>query len=132
MKLIDTDILIDHFHGHQAALDFLVLALSSGEDVAVSAVTVTELLGGMRVGEEVRTERLLSLFRILTVDEMIARRAATYLRRFRYSHRLDLGDAIIAATAVINEAQLITRNVKHYPMGDIIVTVPYQRGGNPP
>lgn len=64
MKLIDTDILIDHFHGHQAALDFLVLALSSGEEVAVSAVTVTELLGGMRVGEEVRTERLLSLFRI--------------------------------------------------------------------
>jgi hypothetical protein len=31
MKLIDTDIAIDHFHRHQAALDYFIDTLASGE-----------------------------------------------------------------------------------------------------
>jgi predicted nucleic acid-binding protein len=68
LKLIDTDILIDHFHGHQAALDFITQQLVAGETLAISVVTVTEFAGGMRPGEEARTERLLTLFTILIAD----------------------------------------------------------------
>lgn len=67
MILIDTDIVIDHFHGHQAALDHLSDALAAGEILVVSVVTVTELLGGMRTGEEDRTERLLEMFHLVDV-----------------------------------------------------------------
>ena len=52
MKIVDTDILIDHFHGHRAAMDYLAQYLSTGGELALSVVTVTELLGGMRSGEE--------------------------------------------------------------------------------
>ncbi len=128
MKLIDTDILIDHFHSNKAALSFMKDLSGADEQLAISAVTVTELLGGMRPGEEARTERLLALFDILPVDETVGRQPAAYLRAFRRSHRIDLGDAVIAATAFLHGAELFTRNVKHYPMTDIVVTVPYERG----
>lgn len=128
MKLIDTDIAIDHFHGHRATLDYLAEQLTMGERLAVSVVTVTELLGGMRAGEETRTERLLALFNQVEVTEAIARRAAAYLRQYRRSHALELGDALIAATAAVTEATLVTRNRKHYPMPDIVLFTPYERG----
>jgi len=35
MKLFDTDIAIDHFHGHQAAPDFFANTLTSGEVLAI-------------------------------------------------------------------------------------------------
>jgi hypothetical protein len=129
MKLIDTDILIDHFHGNKAAEAFMTRLATIDDQLAISVITVTELLGGMRQGEETRTERLLSLFVILNVSEVVGRQAAAYLRQYRRSHQIDLGDALIAATAKQNAAELFTRNVKHYPMADIVVTVPYERGG---
>lgn len=128
MKLIDTDIAIDHFHGHQAALEFIASVFADGEAVAVSVVTVAELTGGLRTGEEARTERLLGMFVKLDVTDTIAHRAGAYLRAFRSSASIDLGDALIAATAAEHAAELVTRNVRHYPMTDITVTVPYERG----
>ncbi|MBN1887859.1 MAG: type II toxin-antitoxin system VapC family toxin [Thermoflexales bacterium] len=128
MKLIDTDIAIDHFHGHHAALNYFAQNMAAGETLAISAITLTELTGGMRSGEETRTERTLSRFVVLDVNEAIARQAGAYLRQYRHSHKLELGDALIAATAALAGAELVTRNVKHYPMTDIHVVVPYERG----
>lgn len=128
MKLIDTDVLIDHFHGHQAALDFITQQLLEGETLAISVVSVAEFSGGMRPGEEERTSHLLSLFAILEVDQAIAWQAGEYLRQFRHIHRVELGDALIAATAQQVKAELVTRNIKHYPMSDISILIPYERG----
>jgi predicted nucleic acid-binding protein len=128
MKIIDTDIAIDHFHGHSAALDYFAENLAQGQILAISIVTLTEFMGGMRLGEEERSEGFLRLFSILDANEAIARRAAEYLRQFRASHRLELGDALIAATAAIHSAEIITRNRKHYPMQDIAISTPYERG----
>ncbi len=128
MKLIDTDIAIDHFHGHQPARDYFAEALAAGEVLAISVVTLTELTAGMRTGEETRTEKLLDLFVLLEVDEATGRMAGEYLREFGRSHHLELGDALIAASASISEAELIAGNLKHYPMTDIQVVSPYQRG----
>ena len=128
MKLVDTDVAIDHFHGHQAAMDYFAETLAAGEVLAISVITLTELASGMRPGEEARTERLLSLFNVIDVNEVIGRQAAAYLRQFRRCHNLELGDALIAATALQTGADLVTRNLKHYPMTDIRVVAPYERG----
>ncbi len=128
MKLIDTDVIIDHFHGNRAAMEFFAENLAAGEVLAISVINLTELASGMRSEEEARTEQLLSLFTVLEVSEPIARQAASYLRQYRRSHNLELGDALIAATASHSGAELITRNLKHYPMKDIQVTMPYERG----
>lgn len=41
------------------------------------------------------------------------------MRQFAKSHRLELADALIAATASIHKLKLWTRNRRHYPMKDI-------------
>ena len=99
MKLIDTDIVIDHFHGHVAALEYFTESLAAGETLAVSVVTLTEVMAGLRPGEEERTGRLFQLFVIEDVNEPIGRQAGLYLRQFRRSHGLELGDALITLVA---------------------------------
>jgi len=126
--VIDTDIAIDHFHGNHAAGDFFAEVIANGESLAISIVTLTELLAGQRPGEEARTERLLGLFTIIAVNDAIGRKAGEYLRQFARSGHLELGDALVAATAAIAKAELATRNRKHYPMTDIKVFSPYERG----
>jgi predicted nucleic acid-binding protein len=126
--VIDTDILIDHFHGNAAATAFIEQALIAGQRPAISVVAVAEILAGMRPGEEADTEALLSLFDIYPADEAIARVAGAYLNQYATSHRLDLGDALTAATARVTGSELYTRNVRHYPMSDVVVKAPYQRG----
>ena len=128
MKLIGTDIAIDHFHGHRAALEYFTQTLIVGETLAISVVSLTEILAGMRTGERERTEKLFGLFTILEVDEEIARKAGEYMGLYRRSQHIELADALIAATAFVVQAELNTRNVKHYPMSDVTVEAPYARG----
>ncbi len=126
--VIDTDILIDHFHGNAAATAFIEDALLARQPLFISIAAVAEILAGMRPGEEDDTEALLALFSIHTADESLARVAGAYLNQYAASHRLDLGDALTAATAQVTGSELYTRNMRHYPMGDIVVRAPYERG----
>jgi len=128
MRLIDTDVLIDHFHGVQIATDYIANAFLVDGELFISIASVTEVLAGMRPGEEADTEELFALFTVQPADEPVARAAGMYLNQFARSHRLDLGDALIAATAKMLGAELVTRNVKHYPMTDIVIRAPYERG----
>lgn len=64
-------------------------------------------------------ELLFDVLVCLPLDKAVARLGGDYLRQFAKSHRLQLGDALIAATASIHRLQLWTRNRKRYPMKDI-------------
>lgn len=127
MKIVDTDILLDHFHGNQNAIDFVAAHVLRAEPLTISAITVVEIMGGMRPGEERRTAQLLSQFDILAVDAGIARQAGRFLSAHR-NRRIDLTDAIIAATAYLRGLDIVTRNTRHYPMPEVLVIEPYQRG----
>jgi predicted nucleic acid-binding protein len=114
--LVDSDVLITHLRGVAAARDWLVDARKDGP-LAISVVTVAELIGGMRSGERREVWRLLGAFRVEPVTEIIARRAGDMIRRYRCSHnRIGLGDYLIAATADVKGLQLATLNVRHFPM----------------
>ena len=52
MKLIDTDIVIDHFHGHRAAHEYFASILASNEILAISVITLTEITSGMRADSD--------------------------------------------------------------------------------
>lgn len=55
--------------------------------------------------------------RLLPVTDTIARRAGEHLRRFRRSHDgIDLVDYVVAATTELNEAELATLHVRHFPL----------------
>lgn len=128
MKIVDTDILLDYFHGNRAAAQFVTAHIAAGESLTISVVSVIEITGGMRDGEQGRTAWLLNQFEILAVNEAVARQAGRFLRTYSRSHRVDLSDAVIAATAFLRGLDIVTRNTRHYPMPEVLVIEPYQRG----
>ncbi len=115
--LVDTSVLIDHLRGNTEARQVLRTAADSGQRVAASVVTKVEVLAGMRVAEEVETRRLLDVVDWIDVDEAIAEQAGTLANQYLRSHPgVDPIDYIIAATAQALEADLLTTNLKHFPM----------------
>ncbi len=55
----------------------------------------------------------------MPVTEAVTRRAAAFAREFRGSHPgIDGADYLIAATADLLDAPLLTTNVRHFPMFD--------------
>ena len=116
MILVDSDILIAHLRGLEAARDWLLNARSEGP-LAISVVSIAELVGGMRSAERREAWRLLASFRAEPATEIIARQAGEFRRQYRRSHSgIGLGDYLIAATAEVKGYRLGTLNVKHFPM----------------
>lgn len=123
--LIDSDVLIDHLRKEKKAIHFLTSEIEIKSLLFTSVINRVEILAGMRTGEEEIINNLFEIIIPIDVDVTIADRTGEYLRKFSKSHGLNIGDAIIAATAKEMELKLITRNIKHYPMDDIEIIQPY-------
>jgi predicted nucleic acid-binding protein len=120
--LIDTCIVIDYSRGRAAARDFLT---GLTRDPFVSVMTVAELFGGVREGQErVWLESWLADVAVLPVTPEVARLGGLYWRDHR-RHGTSIIDALIAATARVHGARLVTRNARHFPMLEDLL-VPYQ------
>ena len=77
----------------------------------------TEVLAGMRPGEEASTFKLLAQLRWQEISVDVADRAGDLARRYLRSHPgVDTVDYLIAASALLLGAELKTQNVKHFPM----------------
>ena len=122
--LIDTDVLIEYLRGRSEAVEYLE-GLSA--DLYLSVISLAELFAGTR-GDEERgaLEQLLQAFIIVPVTEKTARLGGLYRNEYRPSHGTGLADALIAAAAEDNGADLVTFNWRHFPMVSRI-TVPYGR-----
>ena len=118
--LVDSDILIEVSRGRDAEIVSAWLDLSNSDSaVLYSPVSVAELWAGARPAER---DALNNLFRALTcapIDHDVGRRAGAWVRQYRRSHSVEVADALVAACAVANHAELWTRNRKHYPMKDV-------------
>lgn len=122
--LIDTDVLIEYLRGRSEAVEYLE-GLTS--DLYLSVISVAELFAGVKGDEEEKSlKQLLQAFVILPVTEKAARLGGLYRRDYRPSHGTGLADALIAATAEENGANLVTFNRRHFPMVSKVM-VPYDR-----
>ena len=116
--VVDTDVLIDFLRGREQAVSFVNL---ESDRIILSSIVVAELYAGVRGDTEQNAlERFLSMFRIVHVTAEIARLGGLYKRDYGGSHGIGLADAVVAATATLENAELKTLNVKHYPMFDEI------------
>jgi predicted nucleic acid-binding protein len=112
--IVDTDILIDAGRGVAQAVSCLQ-AIERESSLATSAVTQMELLVGSRNRNELRDiERFVSRFQVIKISGAASDMAVDLLRRYRLSHGLLIGDALIAATALVVEAPLISTNQRDY------------------
>jgi len=122
--LIDTDVLIDYLRGVPMAAAYLE---EREEPLALSVVSVAELYAGVREGRERKAlAAFLGAFEVVLVDQAVAERGGLVRRDYGKSHGTGLADALIAATAELHQAILVTLNRKHFPMLDQ-VQVPYER-----
>ena len=101
-------------YGHPAAVAYVK---DRADCIILSPIVAAELYAGVRDGEELaRLDELLSLFPVIPVTVELARSAGLYKRDYFTSHGTSLADAMIAATAEAQQAELKTLNIKHYPM----------------
>lgn len=116
MRLFDTDVLIEHLKGNRAATNLLLEASGDGL-AACSVLTRFELLAGMRSNERPKIRSLLDSLTNIDSSVDIATRAGEWARTYRRSHEgISAIDYLIAATADIHGFDLLTLNVKHFPM----------------
>jgi len=78
---------------------------------------VAELFAGVRSAQErQKIKQLTQTYNILSFDSEAAELAGDYLQKFYRSHSVDIADAAIAATAKLHKLELVTLNIKHFPM----------------
>lgn len=106
--LLDSNILIYGATGEHPALD----AILDRTDLAVASVTRIETLGFHRLSELERhwLETVFERMKILALDDVVAARAIA----LRQERKMGLADAIIAATALVHQLPLVTRNVDDF------------------
>lgn len=112
--LLDTDVWIDYLRGCPEAVAYVKAQV---EPILLSPVVAAELYAGARDDEDAaRLDEFLSQFPAVPVTIEIAGSAGLLKRDYHRSHGTGLADAIIAATAEAQNAELKTLNIKHYPM----------------
>jgi predicted nucleic acid-binding protein len=117
VKLLDTTVAIDHLRGEASAVDLLRRLVDEEETVLASEVVRFELLAGVRDDELEALEQFFSALSWVPVNEDVSRTAASLARKHRAaSSGIDDVDYLIAATALVVDAELLTTNLRHFPM----------------
>jgi len=112
--LPDTGVLVDFLRGNSKAIAFINAHQAR---IILSSIVVAELYAGAKGNAEIAAlEDFVSLFRVVPVAAEIAKAGGLYRRDYGKSHGVGLADAILAATAEAENAELKTLNIKHYPM----------------
>ena len=115
--LFDTNILVDYLNGIPQAKTELTLHT----DKAISIVTWMEIQVGVAPADQVVLDLFLLGFTVLPIDTPVSVKAVELSK----STRIKLPDAIIWATALVNQRLLIARNSKDFSPSAQGVLVPY-------
>ncbi len=117
MKLLDSTVAVDHLRGNRAAVGLLRGLVENDETLAASEIVRFELVAGVRDEELPALEQFFSAVTWVAVGEDVARAAGELARTYRRANSgISDPDYLIAATALLLEAELLTTNVRHFPM----------------
>ena len=113
----DTNILIDWLMGRPAAS----AELARYNRHRISRIVWTEILAGEGLERRGDLQAAIAPFEVVEIDARISAAAAD----IRHRTHMKLMDALILATAQVNGAILITRNIKDFPANLPGIRVPY-------
>ncbi len=110
--LIDSNVIIDYTGNRLPENGSNFVENLFNVDFLVSVVVKIEVLGFDGLPEKVSDlEAFLSTASVIGLEESITQQTILLKRKYR---KLKLGDAIIAATAVVNNYVLVTRNIDDF------------------
>ena len=120
--LLYSSVIIDTLNGKRDRDQLLKDLIQEGHLLACCPINVTEVYAGMRPNEEIRTADLLKSLQLFPISFPVARLAGLLKRDYgKKGVTLAATDVTIAAVAIHNQLTLITDNLKHYPMKELIL-----------
>ncbi len=122
--LIDSDIIIEILKGNNQITDAFKMLDADDSNIYYSPVSRAEILAGAFEKEKDDINIFFNQMICLDLTDNIGEKAGDFLNKYRKSHNIGLGDAIIAATAYKYDLLLLTQNIKHYPMSEVMVVKP--------
>ena len=121
--IFDTNIFIYADRGVLSAKELIM----NTSDKAISAVTYMEYVPFCRNKNELQAfENLLAKleFKIYEIDTAISFQARQMVKEFALSHSMEMGDALIATTALFHHELLCTSNGKHFlPINGLMLEI---------
>lgn len=124
MMLIDTNVFVDHLRNYAPAVRFFE-SIANRDDVGFSAITEAELLAGKANDNEGKREKLLQ-FLHQWYKEVVNNPVSTLAGDISRRYGLTIPDAVISATCLLNNAELVTKNTKDFSrVSNLKVKVPY-------
>jgi predicted nucleic acid-binding protein len=126
-KLLDTTVLIDLSRGNSTAAEYVDSERTAGTILFISVISAMELVAGCRNKQEVaKIKKLVAEFTLLHLSPASSARAYELMLLFNKSHGMAIPDALIAATAVTNNLEMASDNVRHFAMiPDLRLQRPY-------
>ena len=113
MILCDTNIFIEVFRKN--AFIRSELEMIGYENIVVSDVVQAELFfGAIDKVDLQKITKCIEHFPVLSIQQKISQMAVDLVKRYCLSHKLNLPDALIAATAIYFDIELYTLNVKDF------------------
>ena len=113
MILCDTNIIIEILKGNEETIK--IMESIGLENIAISSVTVMELyFGALNKRELNKIKKHLKALNIAHFDNDVSELAVSMIESYSKSHRIQIPDAIIAATALSLEIKLFTLNLKDF------------------
>lgn len=116
MVILDTNIIIDHLRQKERDTALIKAAKEkTKKNLSISTITIQELYEGKSTIKQNEEEYLLATItplNILSYNYEIAQTAGKIARDL--NKPIELADAAIAATAIVNEASLYTLNKKDF------------------
>ena len=124
--MFDTDVLINFFNKRKAEIDLVGKFSQEQCQLAISALSLTELLTGWTDEQAARhVPKLKDGFCIQDVSVEIATLAGNLRRAYKSKGRvLPTIDTLIAATTLHLDATLVTNNVKDFPIPSLKLAPP--------
>lgn len=126
LHLLDTNLVIDVLGGDARTLHLVERLDRVGDVFCVCDIVLAEVLTGVHECDRHTTLDFLRSCHFLASTREIGEQAGLW--RFAYARRgvaLSVPDLAIAATALVYDATLVTRNPRRFPMPELRVLSPH-------
>jgi len=120
--ILDSDAVVDQLNGIEASIQALGQIISEGHLLCSCEVMLAEVYSGLSRERAVKAVPFLESLTFLPSAPEIGMQAGIW--RYTYARQgiqIAITDALIAATALVHNATLISGNVRHYPMPELRV-----------
>ena len=113
--ILDSDVIIEVLRGNAATVGWLRAQRAAGIALSYSPVSRAEIRAGSRPAERPAISALFGSLTSVSIGASTGELAGEQLSKYARSHDVQMGDALIAASALESADDLATFNARHFP-----------------